>query len=80
MSHSAAASDLVYGSPDGVATHPVATGRYAKFKTDMHRRVSSRFDLAGRDTDVVTEVRAGTATFLTMAYILLVNPQVLGTY
>ena len=36
------------------------------------------FDLAARDTTVRTEVLAGTTTFLTMAYIVLVNPSILG--
>lgn len=35
------------------------------------------FSLQERDTNVATEVRAGLATFLTMCYILLVNPQLL---
>ena len=36
------------------------------------------FDLAARGTTVRTEVLAGTTTFLTMAYIVLVNPSILG--
>jgi len=35
------------------------------------------FQLRQRGTTVATEVRAGAATFLTMAYILFVNPQIL---
>lgn len=35
------------------------------------------FRLAAHGTTAATEVRAGLATFLTMAYILLVNPQIL---
>lgn len=35
------------------------------------------FRLSERGTSVLTEVRAGVVTFLTMAYILLVNPQIL---
>jgi AGZA family xanthine/uracil permease-like MFS transporter len=35
------------------------------------------FDLAGRRTDVATEVRGGVTTFLTMAYILFANPSIL---
>jgi len=35
------------------------------------------FRLSERGTTVLTELRAGVATFLTMAYILLVNPQIL---
>jgi adenine/guanine/hypoxanthine permease len=36
------------------------------------------FHLDERSTTVATELRAGLVTFLTMAYILLVNPQILG--
>src|SRR5262245_5938970 len=36
------------------------------------------FRLEERSTTVATELRAGLVTFLTMAYILLVNPQILG--
>ena len=36
------------------------------------------FDLAARGATVRTEVLAGTTTFLTMAYIVLVNPAILG--
>lgn len=35
------------------------------------------FDLRGRGTSVGVEARAGLTTFLTMAYILFVNPQIL---
>ncbi|WP_397546650.1 NCS2 family permease [Rhodothermus marinus] len=35
------------------------------------------FRLSEQGTTVLTELRAGVATFLTMAYILLVNPQIL---
>jgi len=37
-----------------------------------------RFDLTARGTSVRTEILAGTTTFLTMAYIVLVNPAILG--
>jgi AGZA family xanthine/uracil permease-like MFS transporter len=37
------------------------------------------FSISERGSTVRTEIRAGIATFLTMAYILFVNPQVLGT-
>lgn len=41
-------------------------------------RLESRFGLAERGTSVRTEVIAGVTTFLTMAYIILVNPAILG--
>ncbi len=37
-----------------------------------------RFEVRERGSTPAREVRAGTATFLTMAYILFVNPQILG--
>jgi AGZA family xanthine/uracil permease-like MFS transporter len=37
-----------------------------------------RFSLSERGTDARTEVLAGVTTFLTMAYIVLVNPAILG--
>ena len=45
----------------------------------MKPRLDAYFSIAARDSTVGTEVRAGVATFLTMAYILFVNPQVLGS-
>ena len=39
--------------------------------------IRSYFELEKHGTTVRTEIRAGIATFLTMAYILLVNPQIL---
>jgi AGZA family xanthine/uracil permease-like MFS transporter len=36
------------------------------------------FEVSARGSSLATELRAGAATFLTMAYILFVNPQVLG--
>ncbi len=39
--------------------------------------LEATFHLGERHTTVATEVRAGFATFLTMAYILFVNPQIL---
>lgn len=40
--------------------------------------LEARFKLSERGTDVRTEVLAGFTTFLTMAYIVLVNPAILG--
>lgn len=39
--------------------------------------LNKRFRLAERRTDVRTEVMAGVTTFMTMAYIIFVNPQLL---
>ncbi len=43
----------------------------------MTATIERFFGLAQRGTDVRTEVTAGTTTFLTMAYIAFVNPQIL---
>jgi AGZA family xanthine/uracil permease-like MFS transporter len=42
-------------------------------------RLDRYFDISARGSSLSTEVRAGAATFLTMAYILFVNPQILGS-
>jgi AGZA family xanthine/uracil permease-like MFS transporter len=42
-------------------------------------RLDRFFEISARGSTMGTEVRAGAATFLTMAYILFVNPQVLGS-
>ena len=39
--------------------------------------LSSYFKFSDRHTSLTQEIRAGFACFLTMSYILLVNPQVL---
>lgn len=36
------------------------------------------FELGDRKSTLTTEIKAGTATFLTMAYILAINPRILG--
>ena len=41
-------------------------------------RLARRFAFAERGTDLRTEALAGVTTFLTMAYIVLVNPAILG--
>ena len=40
--------------------------------------LDSYFKLSERGTNVATEIRAGVATFLVMAYIIFVNPSILG--
>lgn len=44
---------------------------------DVEKWIISYFKLDERKTSISQEIRAGTATFLTMSYILLVNPQLL---
>ncbi|MFW5783145.1 MAG: NCS2 family permease, partial [Spirochaetota bacterium] len=40
--------------------------------------MESLFKLSEKGTSVKVELRAGLATFLTMAYIIVVNPGILG--
>lgn len=49
--------------------------------TTARRRGSldQRFEVSKRGSDLRTEVLAGITTFMTMAYILFVNPSILGT-
>jgi adenine/guanine/hypoxanthine permease len=42
-------------------------------------RLDRYFGITARGSSIPTEVRGGAATFLTMAYILFVNPQILGS-
>ena len=44
----------------------------------MEEWCEARFRMRERDTDLWREVRAGTTMFLTMSYILLVNPHIMG--
>jgi hypothetical protein len=43
----------------------------------LHGAVSEFFEIEQRGSSVAAEVRAGLVSFLTMSYILLVNPQIL---
>lgn len=48
-------------------------------KTELRRnQIGSFFKLAENQTNIKTEALAGLTTFLTMAYILIVNPHMLG--
>jgi adenine/guanine/hypoxanthine permease len=46
-------------------------------ETPPHGALDRYFGLAAHGTSVLTELRAGVATFLTMAYIMFVNPAIL---
>src|ERR671937_1291647 len=48
-------------------------------RSPLASRLDRYFDVSARGSTIATEVRAGAATFLTMAYILFVNPQILGS-
>ncbi|KAJ0028847.1 hypothetical protein Pint_35029 [Pistacia integerrima] len=65
-----------------MATLPVPEPQELSLSTRLNSyvantRVGKRFKLAQRNTTFTTELRAGTATFLTMAYILAVNASIL---
>ena len=45
----------------------------------LANRLDRYFDITARGSSIPTEIRGGAATFLTMAYILFVNPQILGS-
>ncbi|RWR80095.1 adenine/guanine permease AZG1 [Cinnamomum micranthum f. kanehirae] len=67
---------------DGGAKKPSLSTRWDSFLTRLNSfvadsRVGKRFKLAERNSTFTTELRAGTATFLTMAYILAVNASIL---
>ncbi len=47
-------------------------------ETEPQGLLERRFELAARGTTLRTEILAGITTFLTMAYIVLVNPAILG--
>ena len=48
-------------------------------RSPLASRLDKYFDVSARGSTMGTELRAGAATFLTMAYILFVNPQILGS-
>src|ERR687888_1012821 len=48
-------------------------------RSPLASRLDRYFDVSARGSTIPREVRAGAATFLTMAYILFVNPQILGS-
>jgi AGZA family xanthine/uracil permease-like MFS transporter len=54
-----------------------ATGTEADPQTGSARALTEYFQLDRHDTDVRTELTAGVTTFLTMSYIVVVNPGVL---
>ncbi|KAJ6407673.1 hypothetical protein OIU84_011043 [Salix udensis] len=61
-----------------MATPPQPSSLSARLNTFVAKsRVGKHFKLVERKTTFTTEVRAGTTTFLTMAYILAVNGNIL---
>ncbi len=53
--------------------------REAKVRTRHASILDRYFGLGQNGTEPRTEIIAGVTTFLTMAYIVFVNPQILGT-
>ncbi|HEY2635946.1 MAG TPA: NCS2 family permease [Solirubrobacteraceae bacterium] len=51
----------------------------APARSPLVARLDRFFEISARGSSIPVEVRAGLATFLTMAYILFVNPEVLGS-
>lgn len=49
------------------------------FETFNSSKIGKYFELEARGTNITTEFRGAVATFLTMAYILAVNPSILAT-
>jgi AGZA family xanthine/uracil permease-like MFS transporter len=65
----------LYGS---AALPPLSNGRAARHGAPPDGLLDRVFKLQERNTTVWTEVRAGTATFVTMSYIIVVNARLLG--
>jgi len=43
----------------------------------LARRLDAHFELTDRGSSLLQEIRAGTASFLTLSYLLAVNPQIM---
>jgi AGZA family xanthine/uracil permease-like MFS transporter len=56
----------------------MSTATSPRARSGLSSRLDAFFEITARGSSIPVEVRAGAATFLTMAYILFVNPQVLG--
>ena len=58
--------------------HPIPSRSLAQSKPQQRSLLDRYFKLSDRGTTIGKEIRAGTASFLTISYILLVNPAILG--
>jgi adenine/guanine/hypoxanthine permease len=67
------AAAVTDGREDRMATQTSTAGGALGSRLDRY------FDITRRGSSITTEIRGGAATFLTMAYILFVNPQILGS-
>lgn len=61
----------------GIKTREVSQERTASLRVNWTDRIQSLFELERAATTVKTEVMAGLTTFMTMAYIIFVNPAIL---
>ena len=65
------------GNPAGAARRGpggTAAGGESKIGKDLKIMIEKRFHVAEKGSDIRTELLAGLTTFMTMAYILMVNP------
>jgi len=66
------------GRPPDVMVYRAVSATTAPSRPTASSRLDGYFSISERGSTLGTEIRAGVATFLTMAYILFVNPQILG--
>ena len=45
----------------------------------IHRKINNFFEISQNNSTLSNELRAGVTTFMAMSYILLLNPQILGS-
>lgn len=65
-----------YGSTPFISELDSSASSSDSPSTGLRKSLDDYFRISERDSDIGTEVRAGVVNFLTMAYILLANPQV----
>lgn len=63
--------------PEIVEKQQGHSSRINKYYSKFESWADTKFSLKKRGTTVGTELRAAAATFLTLSYILLLNPQVM---
>ena len=66
------------GPPRAMLRSGKGARRLTETETETVGLLERRFELSARGSDLRTEILAGVTTFLTMAYIVLVNPAILG--
>ncbi|MQA86836.1 MAG: NCS2 family permease [Streptosporangiales bacterium] len=58
---------------------PTTTGGEPRGPSSPRNAVDSYFEISARGSTVAREIRGGLATFFTMAYIVVLNPLIIGT-